>query len=451
MWPIVKVTLVEPGARFHNFYSAFQKHLPLMGSLYLGTLLKQQGHDVTIYNENIGKIDYSDIKDSDVLGVSILSTTAPRGYEIAERFRSLNPKGRVFIGGPHATFLPEEAAQYADHVVLGEGETVIADLVKSGGDRIVQGHPVANLDDLPFPDFSLIRGFTRHITPVSTSRGCPHNCTFCSVTPMFGRKYRFRSTESVMEELARSKHHHIFFYDDSFASNKKRTKELLSQMIEGGITPKWTTQVRADDVAHDEELVQMMAAANCGRLCIGFESVNEEMLERYGKKQTLEDITKCLDLLHKYRIRVHGMFISEGYSRVYDKLGLDSLQLCVLIPLVGSKLYDRVKDAGRLLSDRFPEDWALFDGVHVVHWPDNMSPLEMQKQTMDALRGFYSRLSVAKLLLKGQFGEGFLRAMGHRTLSRWEKQNREFMAGLRRISERAQSYSNPLGPAESAT
>jgi hypothetical protein len=446
----VKVTFVEPRAQYLNFYTAFQKHVPLMGPLYLGTLLKQRGHDVSVYNENIHEIDYSDLQDSDVLGISTLSTTAPHGYEIAEGFRALNPRGRVIIGGPHATFLPEEAARYADHVVLGEAETIIADLVETGGDRIVQGKAVQHLDDLPFPDFSILRGFTHHITPVSTSRGCPHNCNFCSVTPMFGRKYRFRSTESVIAELSRSKHRHIFFYDDSFASNKKRTKELLHQMIEQGITPKWTTQARADDIASDEELVELMAAANCGRLCIGFESVNDDTLERYGKRQTVEDVSKCLKLLHKHHIKVHGMFISEGYSKVYNELGLDSLQLCVLIPLVGSKLYEKVKAAGTLLSDRFPQDWALFDGVHVVHWPENMSPFEMQRQTMRALGGYYSRLNAAKLFLRGHFGDGFLRAFGHRTLSRWERQNADFMASLRRRSDSLLDCPHPPPSAESS-
>ena len=430
----MNITLVEPKAPFYNFYSAFTKHLPLMGPLYLGTILKEQGHDVSILNENFAKLDYSAIKNADVLGISLLTTTAPRGYEIAQNYRAANPKGRVIIGGPHATFMAEEAAQYADNVVTGEGETVIAELVKNGGDRIVKGESVKNLDDLPFPDFSLMRGFSRHITPVSTSRGCPHNCTFCSVSPMFGRKYRFRSTESVVEELSRSKHHHIFFYDDSFASNKKRTKDLMLQMIERGITPKWTTQVRADDVANDEEMVQLMAKANCGRLCIGFESVNEETLKLYNKKQTLQDITQCLNLLHKYHIKVHGMFISEGYTDIYNKLGIDSLQLSVLIPLVGSKLYDTIKEAGRFVSEKYPKDWALFDGVHVVHWPDNMSPFEMQKQTIQALSRFYSRLNVAKLFLKGKFQDGFIRAMGHRILNKWEKENSGYMARLKQIS-----------------
>lgn len=128
----MKISLVEPKSPGFNFYTWIIKHVPLLGPIYLGTILKNEGHDVTIYNENFKKVDYAKIKDSDILGISIMTSTAPRGYEIAENFRLLNPKGKVIIGGCHATFLPQEAAQYADHVVTGEGELIISDLVKNG-------------------------------------------------------------------------------------------------------------------------------------------------------------------------------------------------------------------------------------------------------------------------------------------------------------------------------
>jgi hypothetical protein len=428
----MKISIVEPKSPFYNFYSAFIKRLPLLGPIYLGTILKNNSHDVTVYNENIKGLDYSRIEDSDVLGISIMTSTAPRGYEIARDFRQVNPKGRVIIGGSHATFLPEEAAQYADHVVTGEGESVICDLVKYGGEKIIAGSPVQNLDDLPFPDFSLIDGFKKRlpITPISTSRGCPFDCTFCSVSPMFGRRYRFRTTESVIQELSRFKHRTIFFYDDNFGANRVRTKELLHQMIEHRITPRWIAQVRAD-VAKDEELVALMARANCHQLCIGFESINAETLKRYNKKQTPEDVKSCIEVLHKYGIKVHGMFISEGYSDIYNKLGIDSLQLSILIPIIGSKLYTVVKDARQFIVERFPADWELFDGGHVVHCPENMSPVEMQRQTIQAMKKFYSRYNATKMLLKGRISDFRLRLMGYEMIKRWEAQNKDYIAKLR--------------------
>jgi len=429
----MKVSLVEPKAPFFNFYTTVVNRLPLLGPLYLGAILKSEGHDVIIHNENLRRLDYSKIKDSDVLGISIMTSTAPRGYEIAKDFKLLNPGGKVIIGGSHATFMPEEAVQYADHVVTGEGELVISDLVKNGGDKIIPGKPVENLDDLPFPDFSLVDGLRSiPITPVSTSRGCPHDCTFCSVTPMFGRRYRLRSAESVIRELSRFKHKHVFFCDDNFGVNKKVTKELLNLMIESKVSPKWTAETGVD-TAKDEEIVKLMAKAGCCRLCIGFESMNPEALKQYGKKQTPEDIVNCIKVLHKYGIKVHGMFISEGYSDIYHKLGLDTLQLTILTPIIGSRLYNAIKDAGRFLAQIYPSDWKLFDGCHVVHWPDNLSPDEMQKQTVQALKGFYSRVNAGKMLLRGKFEDFRIRREGHQMLKKWEAQNRDYLARLKQI------------------
>jgi hypothetical protein len=396
-------------------------------------MLKDNGHDVTVYNENMKDIDLNRIKESDVLGLSMMTSTAPRGYEIARKFKELNPNGRVLIGGSHATFVPEESAEYADHVVTGEGEGLICDLVNHGSDeKIIAGSPVENLDDLPYPDFSLMDGVRKRlkITPVSTSRGCPFDCTFCSVTAMFGRKYRFRSTESVMEEISRFNHRMIFFYDDNFDANKKRTTDLLEKMIEHKITPSWIAQVRAS-VARDEDLVALMARSNCFQLCIGFESLNADVLESYNKKQTPEDIKHCIKVLHKYNINVHGMFISDGFCDAYHKLGVDSLQLCILVPILGSRLYTAMKSSGRIIADKFPTDWRLFDGGHVVHWPDNLSPVEMQRQTVQSLRSYYSRANILKLFLQGKFVNFAIRRQGRGIVRKWEAQNAGYYARLK--------------------
>ncbi|MEA1959068.1 MAG: radical SAM protein [Chloroflexota bacterium] len=424
----MKVALIEPKPPFVNVYTTVIKQLPLLGPIYLGTILKNAGHDITIFNENIKDIDYNRIKDSNVVGISIMTSTAPRGYEIAQKIKGINPNARVLIGGSHATFLPEEAASYADHVVTGEAETIIVDLVEKGSDeKIITGKPVENLDDLPFPDFSLIDGIGKQmkVTPVSTSRGCPFDCTFCSVTAMFGRKYRHRSTDSVIEEISRREHRKIFFYDDNFDANKAHTSELLNKMIQHKLTPQWIAQTRAS-VYKDEEFVKLMSRANCWQLCIGFESLNPDVLKKYNKKQTPEEVTNCIDVLHKYRIRVHGMFISDGFTDIYHKIGVDSLQLCVLVPLIGSKLYTAIKGSGRLIADRFPNDWKLFDGQHVVHWPDSLSPAEMQRQTVQALSAYYSRANIAKLFLQGKFRSFAIRLMGHNVIKKWKAENKDY-------------------------
>ncbi|MDD5020366.1 MAG: radical SAM protein, partial [Candidatus Omnitrophica bacterium] len=262
----MKIVFIEPRASEANVYSKIR--MPLLGPVYLGAILKARGHEVAVYHEDIFTPDYTAL-DADLVGISILTSTARRGYEIAKKF----PKEKVIMGGVHASLLPEEALAYARQVVVGEAEGVIADVVEGRRtEPIVQGHPVEDLDALPYPDFSLIQGFPASplILPVSTSRGCPFDCSFCSVTKMFGRTYRFRSHESVIKELKSRRSKSFFFCDDNFTANPKRTRLLLDQLLQYKIR-NWVCQVRCD-AAKDKELLNLMAKAGCGVVCIGFES-----------------------------------------------------------------------------------------------------------------------------------------------------------------------------------
>ena len=189
----MKIVFIEPRACEANVYSKVS--MPLLGPVYLGTILKNRGHEVRIYNENILAPDYSNL-DADLIGISILTSTAERGYEIAKKF----PREKVIMGGVHASLLPGEALEFARQVVVGEAEDVIIDVVEGRrSEPIVQGKAVEDLDALPIPDFSLIKGYRMPsmVIPISTSRGCPFDCSFSSVTKMFGRKYRFRSAENT--------------------------------------------------------------------------------------------------------------------------------------------------------------------------------------------------------------------------------------------------------------
>ena len=264
----MKIVFIEPRAKEANVYSKLS--MPLLGPVYLGTILKDRGHEVEIYNEDIGRPDYANLK-ADLIGISILTSTAKRGYEIAKKF----PRDKVIMGGVHASLLPEEASQYARQVVVGEAEEVIIDVAEGRlKEPIVYGRAVSDLDALPDPDFSLIKGYgaSPMVMPISTSRGCPFDCSFCSVTKMFGRKYRFRSPDKVLNEMTSRKAKSLFICDDNFTANPLRTRELLQLMLRNKVAD-WTAQVRCD-VAKDTELLKLMARAGCRSVCIGFESVN---------------------------------------------------------------------------------------------------------------------------------------------------------------------------------
>ncbi len=419
----MKIALIEPAASEANVYSKL--HMPLLGPLYLGAILKNKGHEVEIYHEEIYTPDYSKLE-ADLVGISILTSTAKRGYEIAGKF----PKEKVIIGGVHASLMPDEALRFARQVVVGEAEHVIEKVVDGSiKSPIVYGSPVENLDSLPYPDFSLIKGYKTGSSPlpISTSRGCPFDCTFCSVTKVFGRKYRFRSAKNVLGELTTRKANMLFFCDDNFVAHVKRTRELLKLMADSRIG-KWAAQVRCD-AANDQGMLELMRKAGCKVVCVGFESVNLDTLKAYQKKQTIDDIIHAIRSFHKHNISIHGMFVLGGdhdtKETVWEtvkfaiKQKIDTIQMMILTPLPGTKVFEEFNAQKRIFS----YDWELYDGQHVVFTPQLLSARQLQSTVAEAYTRFYSLYRSFSLLLKWSFRNAVLRFMGHRIVKEWTRIN----------------------------
>jgi anaerobic magnesium-protoporphyrin IX monomethyl ester cyclase len=449
-----KIIFIEPKAPNLHIFSKFM--LPRLGSYMLGTLAKQRGWDVEVIYEEMQKIDFSQIESSDLVGISTITSTAPRAYMIADEIRQRGIP--VLMGGPHVTFQTEEALEHADYVIRGEGEhalMVFFDAWEGKTDYeavpnlsfkkngIVINNPLgplpSDLDQLPFPDLTYLHYKPKKLAgystiPIQTSRGCPFDCAFCSVTSMFGRQYRFRSTQNIIEELRlyNDKKNSIFFYDDNFAANPKRTKELLHAMIKENFKFQWTTQVRAD-VAKDLELVRLMQRAGCHTLYIGFESVNPKSLREMKKQQTVEEITRAIKVLRRHKIHIHGMFV-YGFDeddwttvkktvRFAKKTKLTSSQFLILTPLPGSEFFNKVVQQGRILLT----DWALYDAHHAVFKPSRLSLARLQKAQIFSHKRFYSLFEIVKKFLRGKWIDLGL-AHYARNLNRlWKKKNKTFL------------------------
>jgi len=239
--------------------------LPRLGLPLIGAVLKQQGHDVKIYAPQMAPVDWPDVYEADLVGITATTSTVTDAYRFADDVRARGIP--VVMGGSHVTFMADEALGHADYVCRGEGGEqfmleLIAALRGDGALDSIRGLSFrrdgevlhnesrgfcTNLEGLPFPDMTLIHGHENlHTTPIMTSWGCPFNCNFCSVTALFGRKYRWRSADSVLAELRAKRPRKVFFYDDNLAANKRRLKELLRRMIEEGLVIPWSAQVRTD-------------------------------------------------------------------------------------------------------------------------------------------------------------------------------------------------------------
>jgi len=460
--PKRKVLLVEPAAVSANVFSAYAG-LPLLGPLYLGTLLRQAGFHVTVINEDLlgRRLHFNDL-DADFLLLSCLTPTVERGYELASLFKRSNPEGKVVMGGPHVSFLQEEALRYADHVVTGEGESVITDLLKYGSSEpVVKGSAIEDLDALPFLDWSLLVNWQRlKMQPFMFSRGCPFSCSFCSVTAMFGRCYRTMSVERVLEEVDRAFLPRFFFYDDNFSANLKRTHEITAGLMQrANKISCWTAQVRAD-VARDENLIKEMAASKCSRVYVGFESANNNTLKELNKRQSMEDSRLAVRMFHKHGISLHGMFIfgadSDDETSIRDTAKfiqterVDSIQYMILTPFPGTELYAKLSKENRILHKM----WRFYDAMHVVAQPKNFAPHELQELALSSYEAYYNFTMSLKigletalssfLRLGGKTVERFgapsflnagLKLMGKNIIYRWRKNNLDYFKYLKKHAQ----------------
>lgn len=432
--------------------------MPRLGTILLSTILKKKGYNSKAFIEDVSEPDWKKLREADIIGISSITSTAPRAFQIAKEFRSMGIP--IIMGGPHSTFLPEESLKYADYVVRGEGEETIVELIEhleSGrplndikglsykeGDIFIHNPDrpfIQDLDSAPIPDFSVVHNWQkRTVIPIATSRGCPFGCKFCSVIQMFGRKYRFKSVDRVIEEIREvaSRKAHIFFVDDNFAANKERTKALLRRIIAEGIHIEWSAQVRTD-VARDAELIDLMVKTECFTVFVGFESINPMTLSLYNKHQKVDDIIDCIRTFKKASINIHGMFVFGGDTddietirntqKFAKRLDINSVQFLMLTPLPGTPVFEELKQQGRIIHT----DWAKYDAHHAVFEPRLMTAFELHTETLRAMAGFYSWKTILKNLLHGNLFYSFVSLYGKRSLNKIKTPSKKYLRDLKNL------------------
>lgn len=433
---IKKVILIEPSEKTHNVFSYVK--MPKLGLPILGSVLKSCGFEVEIFVEKFAKINWGKIKKADFVGISAVTQTALESYAVADKVSSLGIP--VVMGGPHVSFVPDEALQHCDYVVKGEGEETLPELIEvlnqEGDLKQIMGisfkssdgnihnpwrKPIHNI--AYSPDFTMIHGYKEYrgkymtkflnggVIPIATSRGCPHTCSFCSVIKMFGRGYRTLTPDQVIAEI---KHQigvtgsrKIFFVDDNFAENKKRAKEILTRIIDEKLDMDIVAQIRIE-AARNEELLELMYKANLRYVFIGFESINPKTLDSFKKDQNKQDMIEVIQKLHKHKISVHGMFIVGTDDDDLDTVRktvqfsivnkLDTMQLLSIMPLPGTDLYRDLKNKKKLLTTNY----SLYNGHHVVNLPDHIRPSHLQRAIILGHRNFFGWRNILRSLLSGQ-------------------------------------------------
>jgi radical SAM superfamily enzyme YgiQ (UPF0313 family) len=361
-----------------------------------------QGCDIEIMDECVRPVDF-EVK-ADVVGITAMTCTAPRAYWIADEFRKRGAK--VVMGGIHPSALPEEAAQHADSVCVGEAEATLprffADLKNGGPKKIYRADDVGNVpiaaprhDLISKPDYLIAN-------PVQISRGCPHGCTFCTTNAIFGRRYRTRPAAEIVEEMKSTGGRFFIFADDNIIGDIEWAKEFFSALIPLGI--QWAGQSTIL-IAHNDGLLSLASRSGCRGLILGLETVSEESLQEGNKPYAhVKDYLRAIRKIQSQRIELWGSFLF-GFDSDTPRSCAEAVMFAekarlmmscypILTPYPGTPLYERLKAEGRLLT----EDWSKYNGATVVFEPKRMSVETLRQLQLAAFGRFFSVPSIIKRL-----------------------------------------------------
>ena len=396
--PLVNIT------HKNNFWNKYRVWKPL-GFLVLAGLTPPEW-DITIVDENKGAPDYSQMPRPDLVGVTAFTSQAPRAYEVAAVFRGWGVP--VVMGGIHATMCPEEAARRVDVVVTGEAESVWVQVLKDaarGALRPLYAGGTEEMEKMPLARHDLLStGY--QFGAIQTTRGCPLNCSFCSVSAFNGKRYRRRSVEDVVAEFKLIPEKRILIVDDNLIGTRSdhiaQAKELFRAMIEADLGKKWICQATIN-MADDEELLRLARRAGCAGAFIGLETTTDEGLVEVHKKYNIRkksDLRASVSRIQRYGISVAGSFIMgldvdrPGIGReiadTANRYGVDILNVLILTPLPGTDLWKKMEEEGRIASDQFPEDWKYYTLTLPVGRYQHLSRDEIINEMNSCTGRFYS-------------------------------------------------------------
>lgn len=403
----MKLLLITPD-RYHGKHRDNQKNPPLLAPpLGLLTLagLTPSDIDVFLVDERIEPIDF-DI-DVDLVGISALTADAPRAYRISEKFKKRGVK--VVLGGMHVSALPEEALMYSDSVVVGEAEELwphlLEDFKKKALKEIYFPDNYPNLSLVPWARRELLKHDVKYVDMVQTTRGCPYNCNFCSVSSILGRKIRTRPVKNVVQEIKKLKSKLIFIVDDNILANPPYAKKLFQALRP--LKKKWIAQA-SSNFLNRERLLNIASKAGCKGVFIGLESISPSNLKAMNKMHNVVSKYKeVIKKVHDFGIGVVGSFMfgldedtPSCFNRTLEfakKAKIDLASFSILTPYPGTRLYHQMIKEGRIIE----KDWTKYDSAHPVFNPKRMSPEKLQQGLNWIYKEFYQLNNIFNRAIHG--------------------------------------------------
>ncbi|MCK4765805.1 MAG: B12-binding domain-containing radical SAM protein, partial [Candidatus Aminicenantes bacterium] len=417
----MKIGFIEPVYResfavFNPFMSKFVKerrdYLPVWNNPELGLLtvaaLMPRGWEIEYIHSFFDEIDYEE--KFDIIALGGMTRQAEDIYEIAKNFKERG----VYIaaGGIHATTMPAEMQEHADTVFAGEAEETfprfIEDYMNNKAKPLYRSQVPADMTKSPLPRFDLLKQDYRNY-PIQTTRGCPHNCNFCSISRIYGKNHRHKEVAQVIEEIkflkSVKRSPFVIFVDNNMFVDKSFSYELVEKLIPLDI--KWQAQTDVS-VGKDKEFLKLLFRAGCKELFIGFESVNPENIKHINKSrwksQRVSLYKTIVKNIREKGIRVFGAFIlgfdkdtKDDFTKI-EKFVIENKilgQFSVLTPLPGTELYEEFKKSGRLLKNK---SWQHYNFLDCVISHPNFSVGQLEKAVARLWEITYSREHYARVL-----------------------------------------------------
>jgi radical SAM superfamily enzyme YgiQ (UPF0313 family) len=411
----MRIALISPAVGFRTEISDLEKvvldsersglYINYWSSVGVGLLilaaLTPPEHQVDFIDENCETLDLG--KRYDLVGISAMTQQVTRAYEIADAFR--RDSVPVVLGGIHPTVMSDEAKAHADSVVIGEAEAVwpqlFRDFARGELKPFYRSRRPIDLASSPIPRYELLRSDAYHYIAVQTTRGCPHDCEYCAASKTFGKEYRTKQIDQVIEELLYVKKvtgkKTIFFADDNFFANRRFSLELLQRMTD--LDFRWHAQTDIS-VGSDPRLLDLLSPSGCASLFIGFESLSADNLKDIDhcnwKYRQLKSYRKNIEAIQSKGVGVMGAFIvgldsddTSTFGRIADFVDenhLGSASVAILTPFPKTRLRERLLQEDRVTRS----NWEDYTGYNVVIRPKRMTVAELESGIVELYRRIHN-------------------------------------------------------------
>ncbi len=456
--------LINPATE--QFGGMFSRYVPVGIPVATGTLaayMMKFGHKVNVADEELGKLDENNVEElvmglpkPYVFGISILTAQAARTYHLIKMLKTKYSDCSVVVGGIHPTALPDEALNNgADFVVRGEGEVTLLKLYETirGGstayekidglsfkrDGVIhntcEAKLIENIDEIPIFPYELFEHPKYDMGFITSSRGCPYKCSYCSQRLMTGLTYRFKSPERIVEELDilinKYKQNHIVFYDDNFSFKKKRVIDVCEAIVKSGLHKKagFFVQTRADNLY--EDIMPYLKEANFTGVGFGMETAVERLAQVIVKNETVECHKKAITLGRKWGLDVSVFMIfglpSETHAdrmetfNFIKEWGFRFTKFNNLIPYPGTKSYNEVKHTPNIVTEPHWGNFnstlsatrSIFDKTPLPYVPVGTSAWQLKRDIIRCNYSFYLQPKSILDILMRRGGPGFVMLPKH--------------------------------------